>query len=336
MQERNSSSRVTRSAERSSAGGGRGRRFARVLTALLTTAALIAVFARLRGWEYGPLLIVVAATPYVVVASLVALALALYARSRRWSALSIAAGIVLTLTQLPLFIASDDRDAKVPALTVLTANLTVGRGSATEVVRRATEGRADLVAVQELTPEAEVALRAAGIDSTYPHNFAAAAPGVVGTGLWSRFPLSDTRVLPDFFMNQLVARVTPPAPAPADLTVAVVHPYAPTDLWHRKADVEALRLRGELTRLPGSVVAVGDFNATADSATLRLLGRAGFRNAADGAGAGFIRTWAPLDGWPRLFGIDHVLIRGPMSGGRIDRLPITGADHDALLVELRR
>lgn len=315
---------------------GRGRMLARMIAAALVCLAALGAIARLRGFEYGPLLYLVAATPYLVLAMAPAFLLGLLGRSWRWTSLSLVLGIVLMLTQLSLFRASDDRDAKAKAFTVMTVNLDGGRADAADLVRQATGRQPDLLAVQELTPEAEAALRKAGLDKVLAFNYVVAAPGVVGTGLWSRYALTQTRQLPGFFMNQLVAKVAAPAPAPADLTVAVVHPYAPADLRHRQWSDEQSRLRTELVKLPGSVVAVGDFNATTDLSPLRLLRRDGYRNAVDGAGAGVVRTWGPWASKPSLFGVDHVLVRGPMSGGRVERIGVPGARHQGLVAELRR
>lgn len=302
----------------------------------LTLVVLTVAVARIGGLEYGPLFLAVAATPYALVAGLIATTLALVARHRIVALAALGLTVLLALTQLPLFVGSPDGDSKEHAMTVMTANLGFGSGDPDVLLAAVREKKVDLLAVQELTGEAVDRLVAAGIQEQLPHRFLEPAPGVKGTGVWSRYPLSETRVLPGMSANNLVARVAATEPAPADLTVAVVHPAAPSLLNHTVNDQEHARLRAELSKIPGSVIAIGDFNATFDHMAMRTLRKDDFRNAVEAAGAGYQLTFGPAVSPVPVFGIDHVLLRGPLTARSASTVAIPGSRHDALIVDLVR
>lgn len=303
---------------------------------VLTAYAFLVLVSRTWGLEWGPLLVAVAGTPYAVVVGVLAIALAA-AALHRWAAL---AALVVTLllgsTQVPLFVASPDADSKERAMVVMTANLGFGAGDIGPLMKAVREQGVDLLAVQELTDEAAAKLVEAGIQKELPHTFLEAAPGAAGSGVWSKFPLSETRVLPGFTYKHLVARVAASDPAPVDLTVVVVHPAAPSLLAHGTSDEEHRMLRAELAALPGSVIALGDFNATQDNLALRNLAEDKFRNAVDMAGSGLTFTFGPRLTRLPLFGLDHVLLRGPLAARTTSTVPIPGSRHRAVVAELVR
>lgn len=325
--------------------GGRRRQLVAVLAGMLTALALGTAGARVLGLEYGPLAVVVAATPYALVLSGLGLALALLARLPRWSVVAVLALAALGATQARLWV--PDAPAPPPrgasgasgALTVMTTNLQYGRGDAGQVVAEVRRRGVDVLAVQELPASAVEALGAAGLDALLPHRYVRADAGPSGSGLWSRHPLADERQLEGFRSVHLSARLRPAegsaAAVLADVTVVVVHPARPAGLRHGHWQVEHRRLRSELTRLPGTVVAVGDFNATPDHVAMRRLGAGGYRNARDAAGAGYLSTWPVGRGLPApLFAIDHVLLRGPLTATGVDVVRISSTDHAALVAQL--
>jgi endonuclease/exonuclease/phosphatase (EEP) superfamily protein YafD len=81
------------------------------------------------------------------------------------------------------------------------------------------------------------------------------------------------------------------------------------------------------------VLALGDFNTTYDVAAYRMVASDGFGDAADQAGAGFLRTFPVGGKVPPLFQLDHVVSRDVESAATsVHTLNIPGSDHRGLLV----
>lgn len=295
----------------------------------LIAGAVLAV--RALGLESGPLVVVVAATPYAVVLAAVAAVLLLLSGSRFLLGACLVVLLGLAATQAPLVV-SDPPGQPGPSLTVMTANLQYGRGDVERVVATVRERRVDVLGVQELTPESLDLLRRAGLERVLPHSYVQPGPSATGTGLWSRTPLTGQRRFEGFAHAQLVAQTR--IPGGQQFSVAVVHPRRP-DLrdgagWAQEQD----RLRDELDRLPGDVVAAGDFNATPDHRAMRRLSADGWHDAADQAGAGLTRTWPLGSRIPPLFALDHVIVRGRMVARAAGAVEVPGSDHSAVVTKL--
>lgn len=299
-----------------------------LLTGLLFATAT--VVARLIEWQTGPLLYLVAATPYLTV---VFLGLGLAAAAFRWWALTVWAcvGLVAVIAMtLPTFLGP--RAEQAVALTVMTTNAHFGEGDPAVIAGLAETWDADLLSVQELTGDEERALRTTGISALLPYDATAAAPRASGTGLWSAFPMSDVATVPDTWLNNVTATAATPV---GPVTVVALHSGAPFTLDHEDADRDAGRLASHLAALPDPVVVAGDFNATRDNAFIRHLERMGFTDSATAAGSGLVRTW-PTDrgALPPLFGLDHVMTRGFPPAIATHTADVPGSDHLALIVQL--
>lgn len=84
---------------------------------------------------------------------------------------------------------------------------------------------ADLLTVQEITPQALARFEQTELRSMLPYEFVVPGNGGVGTGIFSRFPLRNTAQLNGFALNNLRAEVDLPG-APTT-TVYAVHPIPP-------------------------------------------------------------------------------------------------------------
>jgi len=288
---------------------------------------------RLLGLERGPLVQLLAFTPYVAVASLVPLALALALR-RWWPAGVAAVAAVALIAVVAPRAFGGTTDAEGPTLRVLTANLLAGAGDAETLVRLVREHEVDVLAVQEFTPDAAARLDALGLSELMPHRRLNPIVGTQGSALYSRFPLTGTGVRenPGGF-TQAYGTLTAPGASPT--TVESVHPMAPSALerlrdWERDLD-------GQPRATPDGPVRVlaGDFNATLDHAPLRRLLASGYRDAADAAGAGLTGTWGPYDG-DRIppVTIDHVLVDRRVGVRDVSVLRLPGSDHRPVFAEL--
>lgn len=310
---------------------GRGRRVALVGALLLLAGAAIVMALRALGIEVDVLAYVVALTPWLLPVTVVALVLAGVARSR-WTLL---VALVLLGVQvwwlLPLVTSQTPTGDR--RLVIASSNLRFGDGSADDVMALVRDHSVDVLVVVELTHPAERHLEDAGIGALLPNRFVEADYGVQGTGIWSRYPLSQMRIEPGFFARTLRATVTVGADR---LSLVAAHPVAPgvedNSIWRD----EHARLLQVVDGLPGSAVLVGDLNATRDNAVLRRYEGAGFIDAADQSGAGFVPTFPVGRRVPPVVAIDHVLVRGSAYVAEsFEAVRISRTDHLAVVATYR-
>jgi endonuclease/exonuclease/phosphatase family metal-dependent hydrolase len=290
---------------------------------------------RLGGWETGPLVQLLAFTPYVAVWSLFPLIGALL--HRRWIAAAVGAVTALALggAVVPRALAADGPAVNGPAIRVLTANVLVGGADAGLLIRLVRENDVAVLALQEYTPETETTLTTGGLGALLPYRVSGPEIGTTGSAVWSKYPLSATGVRRNQGVGFLQAYATVTVPGAPPVLVESVHPTAPYA-------VEVLdEWRGDLARQPKATpdgplrVLLGDFNATLDHAPLRELIRTGYTDAADAAGQGWIGTWGPYDGDPiPPVAIDHVLVDQRI---RVDAVSVHDqprSDHRAVLARI--
>lgn len=300
---------------------------------LVVVVAAVTVAARAFGWQSGPLFYMVAATPYVGAAMAITFVAALALRS--WALAGVAAvlALVVGFWWLPVFLpgpsSSDD------GLRVMTVNLLYGRADANAVVSAVQGNEVDVLSVQELTEPAVARLRRAGLDTLLPYRYVRATTdrnSAAGTGIWSRYPLSQRDRSGGVGFTNLAVTVAAPA---GPLTVFAVHPIpaSPTDGLHGQETFTATR--EFLDARPGPAVAAGDFNATVDNVPLRQLESDGWTDGATAARAGFVRTW-PVLGYPvgPLVAIDHVLTRQVPAATAVTIVDIPRSDHRAVVASL--
>ncbi|WP_304451469.1 endonuclease/exonuclease/phosphatase family protein [Nocardiopsis sp. YSL2] len=326
-----------RPAERPGAVSGTRPRFAVVTVAVWSVAAGFAVFTLLRaaGLERGyPLVPLLAFTPYVLAASLVAVIAA--AVLRRWAALAVlaVAAAVLAAAVVPRAVPSGTASADGPTVRILTVNALRGGADPGAVVAAVRARDVDVLAIQESTPQMLARLSSEGLDDLLPHVVDHSAPSVEGTSVHAVHPLTDLgdagEGVPAFAMP--TARVEVPE-WDGVLEVTAVHPYPPVDAdvtadWHaglralpRAQDGKALR------------ILAGDFNATPDHAELRAVLASGYVDAASVRGEGLTGTWPSSGPIPRV-AIDHVLVDSAIGVGDVAVVPVEGTDHLGVFAEV--
>ncbi|BBY44538.1 endonuclease/exonuclease/phosphatase family protein [Mycolicibacterium celeriflavum] len=305
---------------------------ATVLGALAFAVALAGLLSRYLPIDHEIVLILAAAAPYLTAPGIAAMVL--FAVARRWVPTILAAVLCLAMLAVlaPRYFGPEKTSVPSIALRVLTANLGMGRADARAVVELAT-GSADVLVVQEMTPEAANALSAAGLDAVFGHRVLDPRPMAAGIGVWSRHPIVAAASVAGYQMPMLRAHVRVPG-VRADLTVLAVHLAAP---W-----VQPLRwFSGDIARLPetmravardagsGAVVVAGDLNATYDMRPFRALLAEGYRDAAEQAGAGMTRSYPSKPWSPPVIGIDHVLTRN-CAATVAYTVALPGSDHRGL------
>ena len=266
--------------------------------------------------------------PVAVLATAVALVL------RQWPAAALAAlatGALMALIA-PRAIGGPDSMEGVP-VRVMSANVLAGHADAARLVEFARDRDADVLCVEELTPEFVRSLDAAGVGRLLPHRALSVREGVRGSGIYSRYPL---RPLPLPEISSSRARMTIQPGLAVDL-MAVHNLPTPTS-------PSAVGGWGEgLGRLPGASaggpiqVLAGDFNATIDQSEFRDLLDRGYYDAGERMGDGLTPTWPAIRGSDRYLPvtIDHVIYDRDRAGVRdYGVLDLPGTDHRTVYTEL--
>lgn len=290
--------------------------------------AAVALGSRFAPVVNHTVLVLAALSPYLsIVGAGVSVALLLRGGRRRLAA---AVGLVLIVAvgvQAPRFFGSGRHAGHGVAVRVVTANLQEGSADP-QALSEVARSDADLLIVQELTPECAAGLEQLAAD--FPHRAVDARPGAGGVGIWSRYPLTGSLRLPGYELGVLSARVRTPGAAEDTVVLAahLVGPWPqPIDGWRREiaALPDTLRLMAR-TAGGGAVIVAGDFNATPDMLPFRRLTDDGYRDAAREAGAGLNPTY-PADSWsPPLIAIDHILLRNS-SATDVRTVRVPGSDH---------
>jgi endonuclease/exonuclease/phosphatase (EEP) superfamily protein YafD len=270
-------------------------------------------------------------TPQVAAAAPWA-ALGLRLAGRRGPAVTAAvAAAALGLAVRPRAVARSQPGACGPVLRVLTANLYFGRADAEVVVARVRQLGADVLFLQELTEDAVTRLKQAGLEDLMPHAQLELWGGSRGSGIYSRFPLSEGPQVAPVHMAQPTAVAELPNGYAVELVG--VHPVTP-QLGRRGAGP----WREELGVLPAPGgrprVVAGDFNATLDHAVFRGVLRLGYADAAQQAGSALTPTWGPPGGRAVLT-LDHVLADKSCAVLAYSVHVVPGSDHRAVYAEIQ-
>lgn len=295
--------------------------------------AAIALAARYVPGVNRAVLATAALAPYLAVGAPVAALL--FAITHNW--VGLVAAVVLTIAGIAVrwrWYVRGRADVGV-GIRVVSANLRYGRADADAVVRLA-KAHADILAVQELTPQKADQISAAGMDGVLAHRYLRTREGPAGVGIWSRYPLTPGTDYEEFWLGMITARVSIPG-LPSDVTVATTHLSAPwpDPIQGWRDDLSRLGATlGEIAAsAPGPVILAGDLNATPDVLEFRRLLRDGYRDAAEQAGAGLTRTHPADIVLPPVFAVDHILLRGGTATS-VRTQPVSGSDHRALLADI--
>lgn len=302
----------------------------RLYTAVLWCAiGGVAVWAlvRLFGWEttwYGDTAI--AFTPWVALAAILPVVLALVTKHRAAALVGGVGLAVLAVLVVPRAFGGPDPGSG-PRFVVMSANLRVGGADAAAVLRLAHDHHVDVLAVQELTPEAAGAFDA---DTYFPYRTTAPYPYALGVGIYSRYPLSATghRDLAGGF-GQQYATIAVPGARPLDFES--VHTRAPVSVGTEGEWAQSFRQQPAATPQGAVRMLAGDFNATLDHRVLRDLIGTGYRDVAAALGQGFVTTW-PYDGklLPKI-ALDHVLADPRIGAVSFDAYGVPDTDHRAII-----
>ncbi|SFB08521.1 Metal-dependent hydrolase, endonuclease/exonuclease/phosphatase family [Amycolatopsis marina] len=302
------------------------------VTVLLLVAAVpfaLLVFLRLTGIDGNRhTAAALALSPYAAVAGMLLGGLALVVRQWWIGAVVLALTVALVAVLLPRMLPDGQPANDGAVLRVLATNLYFSNGDAQRVVDHVRDNQIDVLALSELDSSGVAALADAGLFSVPPHQALRAADYGSGSGLVSRYPLEELPPVEPSTFEQPRALLHLPGGATAE--IVAVHACPPT------LDVDDWRT--ELAALPQADdaavrILAGDFNATLDHAALRRVLSAGYHDAAEQRGNGFLPTW-PSGLYPPPVTIDHVLADQRVEVRDYRVLNVPGSDHDAVYAEL--
>ncbi|KAA0024669.1 endonuclease/exonuclease/phosphatase family protein [Antrihabitans cavernicola] len=296
------------------------------LGTVLIGAALVGIAAHAIDSRRQLLLVAAALTPPLLV--LAPVGAIVFAVGGQW--LGVAAGILVSAmgaaTQWPLYRAKKPVSQGSTEVVLLQANLFIGNADAAALVARVDNVEADILTICELTEEGLQRLIAAGLCQRLPHSYVSTAPGGRGTGIWSRYPLTEQHRYDGFETEMLSARVD--APEWRSPSVFAVHPQPPWPLhpetWLREMGL----LRTIFDAVPDDrpVLVGGDFNATYDHKPYRALLDDRYSDAAIATGAGIQPTYAADTWYPPIIAIDHILT-SDATALVVRAVDLPGSDH---------
>lgn len=286
------------------------------------------------------LVLAVGAT-FVPLAAFVGLLIALLCRRLLLSLL----GVFLLTATLAIqvswyYLGHPPKVAEFTELRVLSSNLRLGEADAESFVNTANL-HADVITAAELTPEAIVRFKMAGLEETFPYSVLVPAPGPGGMGIWSRYPVKALTVPKHRGILIPAARVELPSLEYKPL-IASVHVHSPVASNSNRVNEWRMGMAAAKAQLdnfakaagPGSVIVGGDYNSTPDIRQFRDLLTNGYRDAVEQLGAGFGPTFPANKPIPPVITIDHILIRNAAAAS-INTITIKGSDHRALLATIR-
>lgn len=311
---------------------GRRRAWTAAIAWPLAGGAAVTMLMRLFGLEDGVRPVQLTAfTPYLALGAMVAAVAVGLTRRPVAAVVATLAAIVLIACVAPRAIGSPTNQDGTP-LVVMAVNLRLGGAEARSIMDLVAGAGVDVLALQELTAEAEASLLDAGLADLLPFRESHPGPGAVGSALYSRLPLAGggVRRASDPGFNQAYATVA--LPGDARVIVESVHPVPPIGQVDRWETGLRNQVRGDAPGLPR--ILAGDFNATLDHRAMRDVLATGYRDVADAVGAGLTPTW-PFYGrrslvTPRIT-IDHVLVPEGIVVRDFRAVTIPLTDHRAIV-----
>lgn len=243
-----------------------------------------------------------------------------------------ASAVVLLWLWVPSF-TGDLAEANGDGLGIASFNMRFGLADPQETVQWMLTSDAQIVSLQEVTPDAWYGLMQAGVQAKWPYSVNLSEPYAGGTVLLSRYPVLDSLEVSGTTFNNVIARVKTPGGV---VTVVALHPAAPAPLQQDRFNADWALLMPAINDLAGPVVLAGDFNATPNQKQLRALSGRGFTSAATESGAGFAFTWPTISkpGFP-IVRLDHILYSdASWEPSAFTVTDIPGSDHRAIATKL--
>jgi endonuclease/exonuclease/phosphatase (EEP) superfamily protein YafD len=300
---------------------------------IVAVLGLIA-FLRLVAWDsLEPLIVLDALTLVIYLPTWIVAAGALIAR-RWWLA---AAAVIIVAAQLA-FVAPELSAASAipawartaPTVRIFDANVDQSFQFRAGYVQAIERDRPDLITLEEFTPTELQTMEASGVLAGFPYRCSDPAWGAPGLFIASRLRLTGCQ-------RRTVQLNGQPTPYMLEATwwspggrvaLRLVHPLAPLPAYWREWTA-ALAAVGQSVRASGtgSMLMVGDFNATWNNRGFAALLNDGLTDGAAARGKAIDMTWPNGALVPPFARIDHVLTGAQLAVTAIATGPGFGSDH---------
>ena len=300
------------------------RRFvAAFATAVLGAVAIVEWPLLLVRPEGGPLGVLQIFAPHLALLGLVAVPFALLARSRpaifAVGALILVVGLRFGSDWISLPPAAPPADSV--HLDVVTWNLETDARPGADTAAMLRDRPADIIAVQELQPDAAAAIEADPVlAARYPYRALVPRDNVSGMGLLSRLPIIESA----YAVDPILQQATIDLGGSRHLAVVNAHPFhadvgrlgqtrLPVGLDLSQRDADLATIRGRIDGLIGRglpVVMLGDLNTAASEPAFDQF-TAGLRDVHREVGFGPGWTWRPIRFeflGVGLIAIDHIVV----------------------------
>ena len=305
-----------------------------LIVVLLGLVALL----RLVTWDsVEPLIVLNALNAIVYLPAWIVIAGALV--SRRWwlaaaAALIVAAQLVFVWPELSAAAPVPAWARHAPVVRVFDANIAASLDFQAGYLRAIEQERPDLVTLEEFTPQALRSMVASGVLASFPYRCVAPTPGATGFLIASRLRLTGCQVRTvawDGARMQYMVEATLWSPG-GPVALRVVHTLAPLPQYWMEWSA-ALAAVGRSVRVSGTgtMLMVGDFNATWGNSGFVALLHDGLTDAAAARGEALSMTWPNGAVVPPLVRIDHVLTGARLAATEIAAKPGFGSDHRYLV-----
>ncbi len=270
----------------------------------------------------------------LVGASLVLLfVLALIARLKVLSALTVLLLAPMVVLAWPWWVQADQQSPAAGDVVVMSSNMYFGAADVQELQDAVRDRGVDALVLLEVTPDALDNVEASGIPSALPYRSGRPRDGAGGTVVFTAQPHARLGTAPDLFFDQVAVEVEATGDAGKPWVLFGAHPSPPT-LPDWSADLATLHEWSQQQDPNTALVMAGDFNASTAHPAFRDL-EEGLTNARRVTSPGWVRTWPQAGSIPAFVDLDHVLVRGlgVVDAGQIE---ISGTDHSAVWARIGR
>ncbi|MCE8001758.1 endonuclease/exonuclease/phosphatase family protein [Billgrantia ethanolica] len=245
------------------------------------------------------------------------------------------ARFILPWTRLwPVQVKDAEPGQTAPCISLLIANVLTPNRRAAELIAIIHQHEPDLVLTLESDAWWQKHLDA-GLEAAWPHSVKIPLDNLYGMHLYSRLPLSDTRV--EWLIQDDIPSIHTDVTLESGDTIRLhaLHPRPPAPneseetLWR---DAELLLIGQAVHRTPMPTIVAGDLNDVAWSRTTRLFCRiSGMLDPRRGRGMySTFHARYPLLRWP----LDHIFTTEHFTLVALERLPYFGSDHFPILASL--
>lgn len=226
-----------------------------------------------------------------------------------------------------------DAARRAPHVRVVTANLRYDNERKAQLAEQLLALDADVLLLQEVTPQWWDVLVAHGLVDRYPGRARALRRDAGGQAILSRRPLHDVRTIDAGIWPVLTARVTVGG---RSLRVVDMHPVPPYTNFQasRTMNRRILALLRSTLRSGDATIAAGDCNATQYNRFVQQVEGLGLRSVHEARGRPWATTWPNgMHPVPPLR-LDHVFYNRSVVGLRVREGDGTGSDHRPVIADL--